>query len=130
MVEQAGILGVERIILVTSIGCGSTEKAISPEVYKVLEEALLAKNKAERDIRMYTNLDWTIIRPGGLKSEASTGKAILTADTMARGVIHRADVASLVIKALDSATACTRKELTAIDPSLVPNSPQYAQYVV
>ena len=29
--------------------------------------------------------DWTIIRPGGLKSNPATGKAILTADLMASG---------------------------------------------
>ena len=29
--------------------------------------------------------DWTIIRPGGLKSDPATGVAILTADTMASG---------------------------------------------
>lgn len=76
VVEQAGILGCERIILVTSIGCGTTKDAISPQVYSVLEEALVAKDKAERDLRMYTNLDWTIIRPGGLKSEPPTVRII------------------------------------------------------
>lgn len=82
-----------------------------------MEEALVAKNKAERDLRMYTNLDWTIIRPGGLKSEPATGKAILTDDKKASGVINRADVAALVIKALGTDKLCTRKELTAVDPS-------------
>lgn len=117
VVEQAGILGCERIILVTSIGCGSTKDAISEEVYKVLEDALVAKNKAERDCRMYTNLDWTIIRPGGLKSEPATGTAVLTDDTKASGVINRADVATLIIKALESEGKATRKELSALDPS-------------
>jgi hypothetical protein len=71
---------------------------------------------------MYTNLDWTIIRPGGLNSDAPTGKAILTEDPLASGVISRADVAALVIKALGSTSSCTRKELSAIDPSL-PGAP-------
>jgi len=98
VIEQAGILGVERIVLVTSVGCGSTKDAVSAQVYAILQEALEAKNKAERDLRMYTNLDWTIIRPGGLKSEPATGAAIVTEDIMASGVINRADVAALVIK--------------------------------
>lgn len=117
VVEQAGILGCERIVLVTSIGCGPTKGAVSEDVYKVLEEALIAKNKAERDCRLYTNLDWTIIRPGGLKSEPATGKAVLTEDIMASGVINREDVASLVIQVLGSEGKATRKELTAVDPS-------------
>jgi uncharacterized protein YbjT (DUF2867 family) len=64
VIEQAGILGVERIVLVTSIGCGDTKGAVAPEVFNVLEDTLEAKSKAERDLKLYTNLDWTIIRPG------------------------------------------------------------------
>ena len=30
--------------------------AVSPQVYAVLEEALIAKDKAERDLKLYTNL--------------------------------------------------------------------------
>ena len=117
VIEQAGILGCERIVLVTSLGCGKTKDAVTPQVYAVLQEALEAKDKAERDLRMYTNLDWTIIRPGGLKSEPSTGKAIVSEDIMAAGVINREDVAKLVIDCLRSEGRATRKEFTAIDPS-------------
>ena len=56
VIEQAGILGVERIILVTSVGCGSTVGAIPSHVYQTLEGALTAKSKAERDLKLYTNL--------------------------------------------------------------------------
>lgn len=56
VIEQAGILGCERIILVTSVGCGITKDAVPPSVYTVLEESLVAKNKAERDLKTYTNL--------------------------------------------------------------------------
>ena len=52
-----------------------------------------------------------------MKSEPATGKAILTENTKASGAINRADVASLVLKALASNGLCTRKELTAIDPT-------------
>lgn len=43
---------------------------------------------------------YTIIRPGGLKSEPATGKGALTEDTSVCGSITREDVANLVIKAL------------------------------
>ena len=49
-----------------------------------------------------SELAWTIIRPGGLKSEPSTGRGVLTEDTSVCGAIHRADVASLVAQALFS----------------------------
>ena len=45
---------------------------------------------------------YTIIRPGGLKSEPGTGSGVLTADTSVCGAIHREDVAGLLVKALFS----------------------------
>ncbi|KAG7351127.1 NmrA family protein [Nitzschia inconspicua] len=118
VIESAGILGVQRIILVTSIGCGSSREAAPPSVFEVLKEVLAAKEKAENIlIDFYTNSNWTIIRPGGLVSAPMTGKAILTEDNTAIGSIHREDVARLVIQALDSSKT-ERKVLSAIDPSI------------
>ena len=117
VIESAGILGVQRIILVTSIGCGSSKEAAPPSVFEVLKDVLAAKEKAENIlIKYYTNSDWTIIRPGGLKTEPMTGTAILTEDNTAIGSIHREDVADLVVRALNSPST-TRKVLSAIDPS-------------
>ena len=62
-------------------------------------------------------MNWTIVRPGGLKSEPATGKAVLTEDRMAIGSIHREDVARLVIGALKSA-ATKKKVLAAVDMTL------------
>jgi uncharacterized protein YbjT (DUF2867 family) len=118
VIESAGILGVQRIILVTSIGCGSSREAAPPSVFEVLKDVLAAKEKAENIlIDFYTNSNWTIIRPGGLVSAPMTGKAILTEDKTAIGSIHREDVARLVIQALDSPNT-ERKVLSAIDPSI------------
>jgi uncharacterized protein YbjT (DUF2867 family) len=118
IIESAGILGVQRIILVTSIGCGSSKEAAPPSVFEVLKDVLAAKEKAENIlIKYYTNSNWTIIRPGGLKSEPMTGEAILTEDNTAIGSIHREDVADLAVRALDSPKT-ERKVLSAIDPSI------------
>lgn len=68
-------------------------------------------------LKYYTNSEWTIIRPGGLKSEPATGSAILTEDTKAAGVIHRADVADLAVQALNSPKTI-KKILTAVDPGV------------
>lgn len=118
VIEAAGILGVTRLLLVTSIGCGSSKEAAPPAVFEVLKEVLAAKEKAENLlIKYYTNMNWTIVRPGGLKSEPATGVAILTQDKMAIGSIHREDVAALVVQALSSANT-ERKVLSAVDPSI------------
>jgi len=124
VIQSAGKLGVEKIILVTSIGCGSSKAATPPNVLKVLKNALKAKEKAENMLIDSSttsgtdeNRNFCIIRPGGLVSETMTGKAILTEDTTAIGSIHREDVAELVIKALYS-TKTVRKVLSAVDPSI------------
>ena len=118
VIESAGILGITRVILVTSIGCGSSKEAAPPSVFEVLKDTLAEKTKAENIlIKFYTNVNWTIIRPGGLKSEPMTGQAILTEDSTSIGSIHREDVADLVVKALSSPNT-EKKVLSAIDPSI------------
>jgi len=118
VIEAAGILGVTRVVLVTSIGCGSSKAATPPAVFEVLKDVLAAKERAENVlIKYYTNMNWTIIRPGGLKSEPMTGGSILTEEATALGSIHREDVADLVVKALQSPKT-ERKVLSAIDPSI------------
>lgn len=119
VIEAAGILGVTRVVLVTSIGCGDSQEAIPPSAYDVLKDSLAAKTRAENVlIKYYTNSNWTIIRPGGLKSEPATGTAILTEDNSVVGSVNREDVAGLVMKALTSEKAM-RKVLSAIDLDLV-----------
>eukprot|EP00284_Hemiselmis_tepida_P017673 CAMPEP_0174929082 /NCGR_PEP_ID=MMETSP1355-20121228/27014_1 /TAXON_ID=464990 /ORGANISM="Hemiselmis tepida, Strain CCMP443" /LENGTH=293 /DNA_ID=CAMNT_0016175267 /DNA_START=10 /DNA_END=891 /DNA_ORIENTATION=+ len=117
MIENAGIIGVTRMILVTSVGTGDSKDALPEPAYNAMEKFLTQKTKAENLLlKYYTNTDYTIIRPGGLKSEAATGKAILTEDKMAVGSVTREDVADLCIEALYSKTA-SQKVLTCVDPS-------------
>ena len=62
VIEAAGILGVTRVILVTSIGCGNSKEATPPSVYEVLKDVLAQKEKAEKVLsKYYTNMNWTII---------------------------------------------------------------------
>lgn len=89
-----------------------------PSVLEVLKDTLAAKERAENLlIKYYTNMNWTIIRPGGLKSEPATGGALLTEDNTLAGVIHREDVADLVVRSLESPST-ERKILTAVDPTI------------
>jgi len=117
MIENAGILGVTRVVLVTSVVCGDSKEAIPDFVYESLKDALVDKTKAENLLlKYYTNTDYTIIRPGGLVTAPGTGKAILTGDKKAAGKINRADVSDMVLKALYS-KKCSKMIFTAVDPS-------------
>lgn len=63
-------------------------------------------------------MTYTIIRPGGLLSEAATGNGVLTSDPSVCGAISRDDVAELVVKALFSRKA-DNKVLSAVDSNKV-----------
>lgn len=39
VIESAGILGITRLVLVTSVGSGSSREAISDQVYQVIKTA-------------------------------------------------------------------------------------------
>ena len=47
-------------------------------------------------------MQFTIIRPGGLKTQPATGRGVLTEDVHVCGAIHREDVADLLVHALFS----------------------------
>jgi nucleoside-diphosphate-sugar epimerase len=113
LIEAAIKHGVQKFILVTSIGTGDSKDAVSADVYEALKPVLLEKEKAEERLRS-TSMDWIIIRPGGLQSEAGTGNGVLTEDTSVCGTIAREDVADLVCKALRSDKA-DKKVLSACD---------------
>ncbi len=57
---------------------------------------------------------YTIIRPGGLMTEAATGNGVLTEAVSACGAITREDTAALVVKALFSKNT-DNKTLSAVD---------------
>ena len=53
-------------------------------------------------------MEFTIVRPGGLKSEPATGQGVLTEDASVCGAVHREDVAQLVVQALFSDAAANK----------------------
>jgi uncharacterized protein YbjT (DUF2867 family) len=117
LIDAALKAGAQKFILVTSIGTGNSVEALSPQVLAVLDPVLVEKDKAEQHL-IASGLTYTIIRPGGLKSEPSTGNGILTEDTKIIGSIHRADVAQLVIQCLKSERV-NNKVLSAVDKNML-----------
>lgn len=117
LIDAALKAGVQKFILVTSIGTGNSVEALTPQVLAALGPVLVEKGKAEQHL-VNSGLTYTIIRPGGLKSEPATGNAVLTEDTKVLGSIHRADVAQLVTRSLN----CDRtnnKILSAVDKNML-----------
>jgi uncharacterized protein YbjT (DUF2867 family) len=61
---------------------------------------LAAKAAAEEDLRA-RDLEWTILRPGGLTDDPPTGKVALGVPPLPRGQVSRADVAAVILTLLD-----------------------------
>lgn len=96
LADAAQQAGVRRYVLVSSVGAGAEPPAGTDEVFAAY---LRAKTAAEEDLRA-RDLDWTILRPGGLTDDAGTGHVRLGPD-IPRGQVPRDDVAAVLLALLD-----------------------------
>ncbi|XP_023544344.1 uncharacterized protein At2g34460, chloroplastic-like [Cucurbita pepo subsp. pepo] len=104
LVQACRELGINRFILISSILVnGAAMGQILNPAYiflNVLGLTLIAKLQAEKHIRK-SGINYTIIRPGGLKNEPPTGNLVMTAeDTLYEGSISRDLVAEVAVEAL------------------------------
>ncbi len=121
IIDAALVAGIERMLMVTAIGCGDSRPAVAPKVIEVLGEVLAAKTDAEAYLQQ-SGLAMTILRPGGLTDDAATGTAIKTTDHSAMGVATRADVGRLVAECIDDA-ATIGEIYHTIDPEITWQAP-------
>ncbi|MEV0800854.1 SDR family oxidoreductase [Kribbella sp. NPDC050281] len=106
--EQAG---VRRHIQVGSMGADQAPSLTDDETFTVY---LRAKWAAEEDLRS-RDLDWTVLRPGGLTNDPGTGQVLL-ADKTGNGRISRDDVALVLAGLCDTPASIGRTlELVAGD---------------
>jgi nucleoside-diphosphate-sugar epimerase len=113
LIDAAVKAAVQKFILISSIGSGESAVALPPQAMETLRPVLLEKEKAEQYL-VESGLTYTVIRPGGLKSEPATGNGVLTQNYTIAGTIHRADVAQLACRCLFNAAA-NHKILSAVD---------------
>ncbi|KAM3103247.1 SDR family oxidoreductase [Phormidesmis sp. 146-12] len=126
LIDAAVKAGVRRFILVTSIGSGESAVALPPQALQTLGEVLKEKEKAEQHL-IQSGLIYTIVRPGGLKSEPATGNGILTEDPKIAGTIHRADVAQLVCRCV-SRDQSNNRVLSAVDREMIYGTPDFEEF--
>lgn len=98
MADAAERAGVRRFVQVSSMGAGRPPQSGSDEVWAAY---ITAKTAAEDDLRA-RDLDWTILRPGGLTDAPAAGKVRLSAPPVPGGTVPRADVAAVIAALLDS----------------------------
>lgn len=117
LIDAAVQAGVQKFILISSIGSGDSAVALPAQARETLGPVLIEKEKAEKYL-INSGLTYVIIRPGGLKSEPATGNGVVTENYRVAGTIHRADVAQLVCQCLAS-EAANQKILSAVDRNML-----------
>jgi uncharacterized protein YbjT (DUF2867 family) len=126
LIDAAVKAGVKRFILVSSIGAGDSAPALPLPAMETLGPVLAEKEQAENHLTA-SGLIYTIIRPGGLKSDLPQGKGVLTENPLIAGSVYRADVAAMVCRCLTSERA-QNKILSAVDRTMLYGNPAFEEF--
>jgi putative NADH-flavin reductase len=121
--EAAEGAGVERVILVTTIGAGGTESVLPESAQRFLKPVIDAKTIAENDLRT-RELTWTILRPGQLPEGAATGNGLLTEDQSTMGIITMGELAALIVQCV-SDDATYNKIFHTVDSDMTGSVPSF-----
>ncbi len=98
LIKHTEEFGMTKFVMLSSIAAGDPSR-----VGEDMRHYMEAKGKADEYLQS-TELDYTIVRPGGLTDGDSTSK-ITVGDTVDFGEIPRADVAKTIIAALQEPNA-------------------------
>lgn len=96
LATAAHTAGVPRVVVISSIGSDDFD----PDSDDEFQIYLRAKSEADAAVRAL-DLDWTVVRPGGLTDDPATGR-VEAATSVERGSIPRADVAAVIADLIGS----------------------------
>ncbi|EGR3963762.1 SDR family NAD(P)-dependent oxidoreductase [Vibrio cholerae] len=108
----------KRLLLVTSLGCGDSWQYLSDRAKRGFGAAVREKTLAEAWLQS-SNLDFIILRPGGLKDGAPTEQGELSQNTEVHGAITRGEVARLSHELLSNSENFNQI-FQCIDPNVAP----------
>ena len=115
LADAAEAAGVGRYLMISAMGADYAGEQGGDPVFAAY---LQAKAAADSAVRARTGLAATIVRPGALTDDPSTGRVRVAAST-GRGSIPRADVAAVLVALLDApATGGLTFELISGDTSI------------
>lgn len=107
---------IQRFLMVTSLGCGDSWQYLSDEAKKAFGQTLREKSLAESWLQT-SRLDYTILRPAGLRDGPATGNAQLSQGKELHGLISRNEVTRLVEQLLKQKEAI-KQIYDCVDPTL------------
>lgn len=94
LVDTASAEGARRFVMLSSMGTRNPEQG--PEE---MQHYFRAKRNADDHLRD-SDLDWTVVRPGGLTDDGGTGMIEAAEAIDRRGSISRDDVAAVIVQSL------------------------------
>jgi len=103
LADAAEAAGVRRYVMVSAYSADNYD----PNSTEVFQVYLRAKAQADADLRG-RDLDWTVVRPGGLTNTPATGRVSL-GESIGGGSISRDDVAQVLLHVLDSPLTAARQ---------------------
>ena len=100
--------GVKRLVVVSAMGVGESLEQVTL-TFKMLMKTVLRKayedKERQEQLVRESDLDWVIVRPGGLTNGLATGEYQFGLDpTIGSGQVSRADVAAFVLQQLTDNT--------------------------
>lgn len=116
LIDAASKASLKRFVLVTSLGCGDSWKYLSDRSKAGFGGVVREKSLAEAWLQT-SDLDYTIIRPGGLKDGEVTGNGVLVEPKEVHGLVYRQEVARLLFEMLENAQG-SGEIFHCIDPEL------------
>merc|ERR1712039_113175 len=125
LIDAAKAAGVSKVVMVSSIltdaGAWGQRDSIGFKITNAFGNVLDEKLVAEKYLRS-SGLDYTIVRPGGLKSSKPSGNLLISGeDTLNTGEISRDLVADVVIASLSNGKA-SNKVVEIIEDDKAPAS--------
>jgi uncharacterized protein YbjT (DUF2867 family) len=92
--------GIRRLLVVTSMGLGSSARH-TPLLFRILFATILKAQfddkKAQEAAVMASGLDWTLVRPVGLRDDPPNGRWIAAPDRVGQTRMSRDDVAAAML---------------------------------
>jgi uncharacterized protein YbjT (DUF2867 family) len=126
LARAAKAKGLEKIVIISSVGAGNSRNALS-FMYKVMMSPILrAKEKSEAFIQSY-GMTYTIIRPGGYGDKEVSGRIAFGEGGKITGRVTREQIAKVCVDALTN-QAMNNRTFEVVDEATV--APERRQFII
>lgn len=108
VIDAMRTAGVKRIVVHSSLGAGDSAQQMKQPLRWIAQKTLakpLADHNEQEELVTASGLDWTIVRPSGLRDTPGTGKykaLEVGQEGHLGGSISRSDVAAFILEALNT----------------------------